>query len=96
MLYLIADGNATVEISPGRTKDLVAGHFVGELSFITGGLTSADVRAGRDETLVLAWTHRDLAELLNRDPVLSHAFDLILSIDVTGKLTRMNVLEANA
>jgi len=95
MLYLIADGNATVEISPGRTKDLVAGHFVGELSFITGGLTSADVRAGRDETLVLAWTHRDLAELLNRDPVLSHAFDLILSIDVTGKLTRMNVLEAN-
>ena len=95
MLYLIADGNATVEISPGRTKDLVAGHFVGELSFITGGLTSADVRAGRDETLVLAGTHRDLAELLNRDPVLSHAFDLILSIDVTGKLTRMNVLEAN-
>ena len=95
MLYLIADGTATVELSPGQTKELVTGHFIGELSFITGGLTSADVRAGRDETLVLAWTHRDLAELLNRNPVLSHAFDLILSFDVSGKLTRMNVLEAN-
>ena len=95
MLYLIADGNAIVEISPGRTKELVPGHFIGELSFITGALTSADVRADRDETLVLAWTHRDLAELLNRDPVLSHAFDLILNIDITGKLTRMNISEAN-
>tara|TARA_B100000929_G_C15349175_1_gene366900 strand:+ start:247 stop:537 length:291 start_codon:yes stop_codon:yes gene_type:complete len=95
MLYLIVEGNATVELSPGRTKELVPGHFIGELSFITGALTSADVRADRDDTLVLAWTHSDLAKLLDQDPVLSHAFDLILSMDITGKLTRMNVPEAN-
>ena len=45
MLYLIIDGSAIVELSPGRTKELIRGQFVGELSFITGALTSADVRA---------------------------------------------------
>ena len=95
MLYLIVEGNATVALSPGRTKGLVPGHFIGELSFITGALTSADVRADRDDTLVLAWTHHDLVRLLNRDAVLSHAFDLILSTDITGKLKRMNIQESN-
>jgi len=76
MLYLIIDGSAIVELSPGRTKELIRGQFVGELSFIT---------------LVLAWTNHDLVNFLDQDPVLSHAFDLILSTDVTEKLKRMNL-----
>ena len=94
MLYLIVEGNATVELSPNRDKGLAPGHFIGELSFITGALTSADVRADHDDTLVLAWTHHDLVRFLNRDSVLSHAFDLILSTDITGKLKRMNIQES--
>lgn len=96
MLYLIIDGSAVVELNPGHTKELIRGHFIGELSFITGALTSADVRGGHDNTVVLAWTNRDLIKFLDRDPVLSHAFDLILSTDVTGKLQRMNLQDAGA
>lgn len=91
MLYLIIDGSAIVELSPGRTKELIRGQFVGELSFITGALTSADVRVDCDNTLVLAWTNHDLVNFLDQDPVLSHTFDLILSTDVTEKLKRMNL-----
>jgi hypothetical protein len=39
----------------------------------------------------LAWTKCDLVKFLDRDLVLSNAFDLILSTDVTGKLKRMNL-----
>ena len=90
------DGSAIVELSPGRTKELVRGQFIGELSFITGALTSADVRADRDNTMVLAWTNRDLVNFLDQDPVLNHAFDLILSTDVTEKLKCMNLENAGA
>jgi hypothetical protein len=91
MLYLILDGSAEVELSSGQTKELNSGHFIGELSFITGDLTSANVRASQDNTTVLAWTKCDLVKFLDRDLVLSNAFDLILSTDVTGKLKRMNL-----
>ena len=90
MLYLIIDGCAIVELSPNRTKELVGGQFIGEMSFITGSVTSADVRAGCDNTMVLVWTNCDLIKFLDQDTVLSHAFDLILSTDVTAKLNRMN------
>ena len=43
-LYLVLDGEAEVVLDTGVTKVLTKGNFIGELSFITGQTTSADVR----------------------------------------------------
>lgn len=89
-LYLILDGEAKVILDTGEVKTLAKGNFIGELSFITGQVTSADVRVKGTQTTLLMWDKDSLIGSLDNDPVLSHAFDLIISTDVVGKLQRMN------
>ena len=89
-LYLVLDGEVEVVLDTGVTKVLTKGNFIGELSFITGQTTSADVMVKSPETTLLSWEKEKLVESLNNDRVLSNAFDLIINTDVGGKLRRMN------
>ena len=89
-LYLVIDGEVEVGLDTGAIKGLTKGSFIGELSFITGQTTSADVRVKGPQTTLLNWEKERLVEWLDNDPVLSNAFDLIISTDIAGKLQRMN------
>ena len=89
-LYLVLDGEVEAVLDTGVTKVLTKGNFIGELSFITGQTTSADVRVKNPQTTLLSWEKEKLVGSLNNDRVLSNAFDLIISTDVAGKLRRMN------
>ncbi len=89
-LYLVIDGGVEVVLDTGVIKGLTKGSFIGELSFITGQTTSADVRVKGPRTTLLSWEKEKLVGSLDNDRVLSNAFDLIISTDVAGKLKRMN------
>ena len=89
-LYLVIDGEVEVVLDSGVIKGLTKGSFIGELSFITGQTTSADVRVKGPQTTLLSWEKEKLVGSLDNDRVLSNAFDLIINTDVTGKLQRMN------
>ena len=89
-LYLAIDGEVEVVLDTGVTKVLTKGNFIGELSFITGQTTSADVRVKGPQTTLLSREKEKLVGSLDNDRVLSNAFDLIISTDVAGKLKRMN------
>ena len=89
-LYLVIDGEVEVVLDTGVIKGLTKGSFIGELSFITGQTTSADVRVKGPRTTLLSWEKEKLVGSLDNDRVLSNAFDLIISTDVAGKLKRMN------
>ena len=71
--------NGTLEVvdrsaRPELVLDVLgAGSSVGEMSFLTGDARSADVRAGKDCTL-LKWSEGALHALLREDPQLSAAF----------------------
>jgi len=88
-LYLVIDGEAEVLLPNGDTRTISKGGFIGEQSFITGNTTSADVHIGTDNIVLLTWSRETLSALLNKDPVLSNAFDLVITTDVIGKLQRM-------
>jgi hypothetical protein len=87
-LYLVIDGEAEVLLPKGDSRTISKGGFIGEQSFITGNTTSADVHIGADNTVLLTWSRETLSEYLNKDPVLSNAFDLVITIDIIGKLHR--------
>ena len=88
-LYLVIDGEAEVLLPNGDTRTISKGGFIGEQSFITGNTTSADVHIGTDNIVLLTWSRETLSALLNKDPVLSNAFDLVITTDVIGNLQRM-------
>ena len=89
-LYLVIDGEVEVGLDTGEIKGLTKGSFIGELSFITGQTTSAEVRVKDPQTTLLRWGKAGLVGWLDNDSILSNAFDLIISTDVAGKLQRMN------
>ena len=90
-LYLVIEGEAEVLLLNGDTRTISKGGFIGEQSFITGNTTSADVHIGTDNTVLLTWSQETLSAFLDKDPVLSNAFDLVITIDIIGKLQRMQV-----
>ncbi|PIO48182.1 MAG: hypothetical protein CMR00_06165 [[Chlorobium] sp. 445] len=61
------------------------GAFVGEMSFLTGNLPTATVRATK-ETRCLAWSKEQLRKLLNRNPSMWATLQGVLSTDLTKKL----------
>ena len=88
-LYLVIDGEFQVVLESGQTRTIGKGGFIGELSFISGEVASADVSPLVSGSKILCWDKFTLVRFLDKDPVLSNAFDLIISSDVANKLKRM-------
>jgi len=87
-LLLINKGTASVCIKEDIVAQLGEGHFVGEMSYITGEKTSATVRAD-SELEYLEWTTKSLEPLLVKHPDLRIALNAIIGVDLAGKLSRI-------
>jgi len=70
-----------------KLAQLKDGSFIGEMSFIAGGAATATVRAAQN-TRYLAWSKRDLTDLLERNPTMRFAMQTVFSTDLTKKLIR--------
>jgi hypothetical protein len=87
-LMLINRGEATVQVKNDKVAKLGEGHFVGEMSYITGDKTSATVIADSDLEYV-TWPTSTLEPLLIKYPDLRIALNAIIGVDLAGKLSRI-------
>lgn len=85
-LLLIYEGLVTVDIHKKHITRLGAGHFIGEMSFVSGAPASATVRA-LEPTRCVVWNTDRLHALLFRDIHIKSAFQAMLQGDLQGKLT---------
>lgn len=84
-MMLIYNGEVEVTLKDKKIATLKDGAFVGEMSFLTGNLPTATVRATK-ETRCLAWSKEQLRKLLNRNPSMWATLQGVLSTDLTKKL----------
>ena len=87
-LYLILEGECRVEKNGQDVATLAAGHFVGELSILSGDVVSADVIAS-NQTRLMFWDKRSLAPLFKRQGLYESYFNSVCSLDVANKLRTM-------
>ena len=87
-LMLINKGVAAVRVENDEVAKLDEGHFVGEMSYITGGKTSATVIAHSDLEYV-TWPTDVLEPFLLKNPDLRIALNAIIGVDLAGKLSRI-------
>lgn len=84
-LYLILDGAAEV-LLPNKNVILGAGAFIGEISFLKGGKTSADVYL-LPNTTFMVWEYDDLEELFRKNQHIKNCINYLIAQDVTRKLS---------
>lgn len=86
-LFLLLSGKLSVSVEGKPRATLEPGDFVGEMSFISGQLTSADVLA--DEPVrYLEWSADTLERLYARDPQIKDALQGAIGMDMASKLAR--------
>src|SRR6476646_7406355 len=66
-VMLIYNGLLAVEVKGEKKAELQDGHFIGEVSFISGGAATATVRA-IEPTRYIAWPRKEIDRLLARNP----------------------------
>jgi hypothetical protein len=84
-VMLIYNGLVNVESNGQPLAQLKDGSFIGEISFLTGGVATATVRA-IEPTRYLSWAKPELSKLLNRNPSMRFAMQTVISTDLTKKL----------
>lgn len=84
-LVVLASGTLRVEAEGRTLAELHEGRLVGEMCFVSGGVTSARVVAN-EPTRVLEWDSAKLRELLDRDPALREGFTAVIGRDLVHKL----------
>ena len=84
-LILMLSGKAKVVANGRHIADLLEGQFAGEMSFLTGGTTTAKVIA--DGTVLVAkWPEEYVTDLIQKDQELGSALQAALGSDVVQKL----------
>jgi hypothetical protein len=86
-LMVVFDGLVEVKSGEKVIAQLRHGSFVGEMSFISGNLTSADVYAVSD-TKIICWNKDKLRKLMQQNPELQSGMHLVLNTDLTTKLKK--------
>lgn len=84
-LVLLLDGDAVVRKGAQELARLARGHFVAEMSFISGEPASADVIAA-NTVRYIAWPQEKLRALKQLNPGLLIKLQHILARDLTGKV----------
>jgi hypothetical protein len=87
-LYLILQGQCRVMKNGVEIAALGQGHFVGELSFLSHEVVSADVVTVGQVNL-MSWDRQRLAPLFKRQGLYESYFYGLCSLDVAGKLRVM-------
>ena len=86
-LYFMLSGTARVSRAGVHVTDLSAGHFVAEMSLLTGKAANADVSAV-GEVDVMRWPVDDLNDLRQRDPALWSRIQSVIGQDLVVKIAR--------
>jgi CRP-like cAMP-binding protein len=84
-MMVIHSGSASIRCGERTVAELGPGQFVGEMSFITGDPTSADVVALKKLRYV-SWSKDSLRGLLDERPQLKVALQDVIGTDLVGKL----------
>jgi CRP-like cAMP-binding protein len=84
-LALISDGLAKIEVNDTIVSYVRNGQFVGEMSFLSGNLTTATVTT-IDETRCLLWDKEQLRELMNKDIEVETSLRMVFNSDLLAKL----------
>lgn len=84
-LILLLSGRAKVFADGKEIAAIEEGQFAGEMSFLTGGKTSAEVVAD-GAVLVAMWPERYVTDLMQRDHELGTALQAALGTDLVKKL----------
>lgn len=92
--YLMLLFQGTVEILVGNKQVAVLypGSFVGEMSFLSGEMTTATAKAITDVKLY-TWKKIDLLKLLSKNQELDRDMRFVFSSDLIAKLTNRNTQE---
>jgi Popeye protein conserved region len=86
-VMMIYNGLLAVEVKGEKKAELQDGHFIGEVSFVSGGAATATVRA-IEPTRYIAWSKKEIDRLLTRNPSMHIALQGMLTVDLSKKLTR--------
>ncbi len=84
-LMLIYSGNASVHVEGREVAKLREGQFIGEMSCITGGTTSASVIA-TDALRYVRWPKEQLYRFLDGNSEMRAALQMIVGMDLVAKL----------
>lgn len=87
LVMLIYNGRALVTSKGVEVARLKDGNFIGEVSFITGGVASATVSV-LEPTRYVSWSKKDIKSLLQRNPSMATAMQGVFSTDLSKKLSR--------
>jgi CRP-like cAMP-binding protein len=87
-LFLLLEGRCIVRKGDRDVARLEAGEFVGELSFISGEVISADVLA-EGEAALLGWKRSELEPLFRKQGLFHAYLHSLCSSDIAEKLRRM-------
>ena len=88
-IFFLVEGEAEVKIKDKRISTIKKGSFVGEMSFLTGNLPSADVAASANSKLI-GWKKEKLKALMKKDHTLRHEIHSLFSHDIIAKLHHQN------
>ena len=86
-VMLIYNGRLSVESKGKEVAQLQDGNFIGEMSFITGGVATATVRT-LEPTRYLSWPKAEIDKLLRRNPSMQSKMQGTFSVDLSKKLAR--------
>jgi len=89
-LILIYQGLAEVRVNEHVIAMLRDGQFVGEMSFLTGNQTTADVVSVSDVEF-LTWDKSRLEELFRKTPEIGADIQKIFNTDLIKKLIKQNI-----
>jgi hypothetical protein len=89
-LMVVYDGLIEVEAGGKKIAQLRNGSFVGEMSFISGDLTSANVYAVA-ETKIICWNKDKLKKMMQNNPELQLGLQAVLNSDLTLKLKQKDI-----
>jgi Cyclic nucleotide-binding domain len=88
-LFLLVDGEAEVRIHEKHVSTIKKGNFIGEMSFLSGELPSANVFTVTPSK-ILSWEKTKLRQLLEKNTELRHEIHSLFSKDLIMKLINQN------
>jgi predicted GNAT family N-acyltransferase len=95
-VFIVLTGSMEVLAGEEVIAGIGKGELVGEVSFVLGGMRSADVQAGKDGAQVLSLQENILRKTLESDPALAsrfyHNLSRILALRLAGTSTRAEAL----
>lgn len=89
-LLLLYEGAVEISNDGMRLADVGEGEFLGEMSFLTRGKTSADVIASTN-IRYLSWPREELSDYLGDNPEMQTAMYSLIGINLVEKLADMKI-----